>query len=371
MSVILAMGGCRCSYKNCKSATKTTENLHFFHYPVKHTERCRKWIENACKPQFFDLAEDQLRNKVVCELHFEERCFTNINRRRLLHDAIPTLDAGAEEEVTHVEYRPSVTQSDEIQVLPANEDGTLFTVDTDSFQQIPMSEKIESYIYNNGALVPLYKTEPVGVEESVVYTLEDTNMGRSEQRVPKSKNTVINTNTNVVFNGSEKNNFQSRTYKLLFNSLTDSEGTTSVAMDEDETSNGTSDNRSEQNRKNSNSGKVEEKATRIERNVLNTKMLKRVKQHSKDIALLKKTLKSTVIPNRQKYRKYALSSLAPVLPSTLFSLLKRNVKKGEVDVAQEELELYKEIYAASSSLYSSLKEKYGWNLPDPTTFCES
>lgn len=365
--IVLVMGGCRCSYKNCKSATKTTENLHFFHYPVKHTERCRKWIENACKPQFFDLAEDQLRNKVVCELHFEERCFTNISRRRLLHDAIPTLDAGAEDDIVQrVEYHPNHIQSDEIHVLPANEDGTLFTVDTDSFQQIPASDKIESYIYSNGALVPLYKTEPDSVEQNVIYTVEDSHM-ENERRNSKSRN------GNVVLHNSGKQNLQPKTYRLLFDTFTESESTETVAMDDEDTSNCTIDSQLEESKHSieSNTMEIDDGQQKKVKNVqvVNTKMAQRVKQHSKEIALLKKTLKSTVIQNRQKYKKSALGSLAPLLPPTLYSLVKRSVKKGEVDSTEQDMELFREIHTASPALYDNLREKYGWNLPDSSSLC--
>lgn len=359
------MGGCRCSYKSCRSATKTTENIHFFHYPVKHTERCRKWIENACKPHFFDLAEDQLRNKVVCGLHFEERCFTNISRRRLLHDAIPTLDGGCEDERSQrLEYQ-NQTQIHEIQVLPANEDGTLFTVDTDSFQQIPVSEKIESYIYNNGALVPLYKSDATNGTQNVMYALNTSNQ---EDVVTKSRNGTGS------FGNSIKQSSVPRTYRLLFDTFTESEDAESMLID-DETSNCTVDSNTEKKR-NSNSVKLEmieddEKTARKGFNVVNKKVVQRVKQHSKDIAFIKKTLKSTLVHNHQKCKKVALNSLGSRLPPTLFSLVRRSVEKDKTNITEQELELFKEIYSASPDLYKNLKEKYGWCLPENKLFCEA
>lgn len=353
------MGGCRCSYKNCKSATKTTENLHFFHYPVKHTERCRKWIENACKPHFFDLAEDQLRNKVVCELHFEERCFTNVSRRRLLHDAIPTLDAGCEDVRPHRTDYHQNQATEEIQVLPANDDGTIFTVDTDSFQQIPVSEKIESYIYSNGALVPLYKTEAGNGEENVVYTLEETNT-ESEPGSIKSRN------GNTLFQNAGKQTPEPRAYRLLFDAFTESEGTESIAVDDDdddeETSNGTIDSQ----KKLSISKKMETQVVpkkNANLKAVSKKMLRRVKQHTKDIAFIKKTL----IHSNRNHRKLALHSLTYRLPPSLRSLVKRTMQKGESEITEHELELFKEIHTASPSLYNNLKDKYGWKLPDAKT----
>lgn len=140
------MGGCRCTYKNCQNTTKTTENIHFFHYPVKHKERCKIWIENAEKPHFCDLEEEQLRNKVICEMHFEDRYFPNEQKKRLLQAAIPTLDGGCEN-----------SKKSDLKVLPLNEDGTEFVLDSDSmFNRIAaVPHKVETFIYKDGAILPV------------------------------------------------------------------------------------------------------------------------------------------------------------------------------------------------------------------------
>lgn len=363
-----AMGGCRCSYKNCKSATKTTENLHFFHYPVKHTERCRKWIENASKPQFFDLAEDQLRNKVVCELHFEDKCFTNVSRRRLLHDAIPTLDAESEQEVCNVEYTNNVQYAEAINVVPASADGTLFTVDTDSFQQIPVSQKIDSYVYNNGALVPIYKSEAINVvEESVLYAVENSNI-EVEHRVTKAQNGVA----------LGQNNVQPQTYKLVFNNLAQGEVAECMSLDEidepnqEETSNSAPDSPPQQFTLNlaSNQIEIEEKPLKKEKGIVNTKVPQRVNHNSKEITYLKKTLKFAPVPNHYKNKKTLLTALASIIPPTLYTLVTRTaITNSEVDITDEDVECFKEIYTTSPNLYKNLREKYGWNFPDASSFC--
>ncbi|CAH0550378.1 unnamed protein product [Brassicogethes aeneus] len=85
-------GGRRCSYKNCINRSNNIDDLHFFHYPVQNKEVCKKWIEMAEKPHFNDLTESQLRNKVICDKHFEDKYFTNPLRKRLLKGAVPKLD---------------------------------------------------------------------------------------------------------------------------------------------------------------------------------------------------------------------------------------------------------------------------------------
>lgn len=149
------MVGCRCSYKTCMNTTKS-DTLRFFHYPVKYRERCTIWIEKTEKPSYYDLEEEQLRNKVVCEVHFEDKWFHTNQRRRLVQGAIPTLDGDnladnkSKMDVDPV-YFPSNQYSD-VKVVPANDDGTVFVLDTDNMFTI--SPKIQSYIIKNGILVP-------------------------------------------------------------------------------------------------------------------------------------------------------------------------------------------------------------------------
>lgn len=347
------MGGCRCSYKNCKSATKTTENLHFFHYPVKHTERCRKWIQNACKPNFYDLAEDQLRNKVVCELHFEERCFTNISRKRLLHDAIPTLDAGAEETKPHrMEFISTQSNNDsDIQVLPASDDGTIFTLDADSLQQAPAPDKVESYIYQDGVLVPVYKNQSSNPTYSIQETTFDGGVGK-------------NRDSEVTFESETKHDInQAKPYRLLFGSLAGNEEVPEEVSYEEEESNGAPESPVETKE---NIEMEVDMLMRKERKRagVDKKVVRRVKQHSKDIAFIKKALKSTLVSVPGKNKKTALSILSSYLPPSLFTLVKMTAEKGDWNVAEDELEVFKQLFAASPIMYNSLKNKYGWNLPE-------
>lgn len=342
------MGGCRCSYKNCKSATKTSENLHFFHYPVKHTERCKKWIENACKPNFFDLAEEQLRNKVVCELHFESRCFTNIQRKRLLHDAIPTLDVGCEEEKrTHYS-----SQFDNVQILPASSDGTLFTVDTDSMQMVPESTKVESYIYKNGTLVPLYKNEAYSSGEVVC----DQDIG-SARRTIQDRGDVLSEegsqeargNYHIIYNDFASS-INARHGKLISKNVekpsdTDSQKTSdSMEIDSMETK-GNKDHR--QSRKN---------------------LVRHLKRQSRDIASIKSILKSSVV-RKPVNRSSVVRYLNQYLPPSLSSVVKYNIYNNKSNMFIEaDFEFFKDIYSTSPQVFNLLREKYHWSMPEPVEF---
>lgn len=85
------MGGCRCTFRDCTNNTVNSPGKHFFHFPYKDNERCKKWAINSDKISFLHLPWTQLRNKTVCEDHFVDGCFMNFKRERLVKTAIPTL----------------------------------------------------------------------------------------------------------------------------------------------------------------------------------------------------------------------------------------------------------------------------------------
>lgn len=347
------MGGCRCSYKNCKSATKTADNLHFFHYPVKHTERCRKWIENAAKPGFFNLAEDQLRNKVVCELHFEDRCFTNSQKKRLLHDAVPTLDAGAEDELLQ-----SQRSFGDVQILPASADGTLFTVDTDSMQQVPESDKVESYIYRNGALLPLTQI-PEDTEE-IVYTM--ANEGGASFRIVADPPSYEASNNEVLFEEVKDGDEPRSHFHVVYNDYTSavphkkvvSENTTKIVekpppivpnikIESMQVDDNSQDKKSKRTPK---------------------KFVQQIKQHSKDIATIKQLLKSQNAIHKPLNRTTALNLIRKLVPPSLFNVIKLNISKSDVEFTSEEMDFFRDVNSLSPEVYNLLQDKYNWILPD-------
>lgn len=354
------MGGCRCSYKNCKSATKTTENVHFFHYPVKHTERCRKWIENAAKPSFFDLAEDQLRNKVVCELHFEDKCFTNIQRKRLLHDAVPTLDVGCEEEKSLVDQYKS-RHYDNVQVLPANEDRTIFTVDTDSMQNIPESEEIESYIYRNGTLVPLLKNE--STDQELVYAIDDSDMNVS---VTSQAN-----GNEVYFSGVTAEEQESEgNFHIVYNDCFSS-ASKQVTAKPPKAANGASGTSKMHHYK---TNIMEVSKHQSNKQLKTKKFAQQMKHHSREIASIKRLLKYSLAQKTSKRASKisALNFLRSQLPPTLFSVVSYAIRSESAStLSDEEIDFFKTFYTTSPAVFEMFKDKYCWKLPDPNQFVKT
>ncbi|XP_069359388.1 muscle M-line assembly protein unc-89 [Maniola hyperantus] len=82
------MGGCRCTYRNCK--IKSDGKTHMFHYPVFDKVRCHQWLVNAQRLDFLDLKVSQLKNRCVCQHHFKDESFMNFKRDKLTFEAVPT-----------------------------------------------------------------------------------------------------------------------------------------------------------------------------------------------------------------------------------------------------------------------------------------
>ncbi|XP_076262439.1 uncharacterized protein LOC143197696 [Rhynchophorus ferrugineus] len=362
------MVGCRCSYKNCTNTTKTTENLHFFHYPVKYRERCIQWIENACKPSFYELEEDQLRNKIVCELHFETKWFLNSQRKRLLPGAVPTIDVEDKDSGVSISsmeteapiYLPS-NQYNDVKVVPANDDGTVFILDTDNM--FTVSPKIESYIIKNGVLVPtniqnsptkLPKTFSNRSKPMGNYSISsETDLGNvnTPSGLPGTSKQVDKQKNEVKEDVIESNDASQQTENpcnvdLLFYDSNDSHRF-EIASDNEE--------------KKPNTATV--KQTQVPQKTLVTKSyLKKIKQHSREIASIKRMLMKQRIYDTKPNMKTILNILEEQVPPTLLTVV--SLLLGEKnELSDDDVEFFTTIHRSSPEVYQLLSEKYKWNLP--------
>ncbi|XP_039965598.1 uncharacterized protein LOC120778001 [Bactrocera tryoni] len=85
------MGGCRCSFRGCPVGTSQNPGMHFFHFPLKHRERYRRWLKLANTMHFLDFNKAYQKNRVICARHFRDECFKNYKRDGLNKGAEPTL----------------------------------------------------------------------------------------------------------------------------------------------------------------------------------------------------------------------------------------------------------------------------------------
>lgn len=353
------MVGWRCSYKCCRNVTRSSENIHFFRYPVNYPEYCRKWIENACKPDFFNLTIGQLANKVVCELHFEVRCFSNLEKKRLFLNAVPTLDSVCDKQDNSSPFQEQ-RQLKDLQILPTNGEGAIFPQDTNTLEQMLNSHKFQLYVCKNKRLVHVDK-HVTEIRGDVVYGVTNVDL---EGFV------AVETHDNkLFFKKEDESDVEHKTAEFntacnIINSQTE------LALMEEGRSNGSFKipvQISSCEKMNITVADKKEKTKRI----LLEKVVQRIKKQSKDIAHIKKLIflqKSTRY--RQNGITAALDTLKACIPATLFTLVKLSVCEEVPVFTVEELNFFKDIYATSPLLYDNLKNKYEWPLPDLKYFEE-
>lgn len=105
------MGGCRCTFRDCSNNTVNSPGKHFFHFPYKDDDRCKKWALNSDKLSFLRLPWTQLRNKTVCEDHFVQTCFMNFKKERLVKTAVPTIYRNSDGTIHDIEADESTLAS--------------------------------------------------------------------------------------------------------------------------------------------------------------------------------------------------------------------------------------------------------------------
>ncbi|XP_049817220.1 uncharacterized protein LOC126264263 isoform X1 [Aethina tumida] len=373
------MGGCRCSYKNCTNSTKSAENIHFFHYPVRHKERCKIWIENANKPQFCDLEEDQLRNKVICAVHFENKYFPNPQKKRLLQGAIPTLDGDAEETV-------GITNQllvQDVQVLPANDDGTLFVLETDIFNRMNRTKEVESFIYKNGIMVPsrlAKNTDKTGSEnDNALHHVLDT---KEFEVVTQPQKKVVNANNAVSITPLSQP-------KKILNKILDKSGPAGVLSTQIKTAPSNfvikTENTYEKDEitheeihiiddkmVEDDMGVPEETSTPVKSSAVKTSTtklspdvsvgriyLRKIKQHSRDIATIKRMLKQKKL--LEPDNSAILNTLKGKLPPTLYTIVELQLQNT---ISANDIEFFTNFHNTSPEAYNLLRNKYNWALPD-------
>lgn len=152
------MGGCRCTFRECKHSSLNSPSMHFFHFPYKNMDRCRKWAQNAEKMDFLSLPVNKLRNKVVCEEHFTESSFMNYRRERLIKTAIPTLYRNSNGSITdcdttetdddNLDFEEVHVNSIKIDIDLPNNNGTLSegVVDAPRYEETVVGKMFEEWV---------------------------------------------------------------------------------------------------------------------------------------------------------------------------------------------------------------------------------
>ncbi|KAL3273597.1 hypothetical protein HHI36_015029 [Cryptolaemus montrouzieri] len=350
------MGGCRCSYKNCRNTTKTTDNVHFFHYPVKQKDRCKIWIKRAEKPQFFDLDEYQLRNKVICEVHFEDHCFLNSQKKRLLPNAVPSIDGDTCYEIEAPSaalpkpkdrFKQFSTRMDDIQILPASEDGSLFVLDT--FPSYKVSKEVKSYILNNDALLPLGENNEPKIKTELMD--EENEMDANSEFILSDDG-----HFNVFHNKSNAAPLktiaepQVSKYKL-------EKSDTSKKSSFDSGCNSSASQSLNSPSKNISDEMLESMICKT----VESKYLHKLEQHTKDLNQIKKALRLS--KSASKLNKVSvLRFLKLRLPPSLYTLVNLSID-DDYNLSEEDETFFKNLHDSSPRAYQFLMDDCNWRMP--------
>lgn len=356
------MVGCRCSYRNCRSTTRFNPDLHFFHYPVKHKERCKEWIQRSRRPEFQILPIDQFKNKVVCSIHFEEKCFTNQDRNKLVHNAIPTLDG--------YDDADELMAVKNVQVLPANADGTIFTLDTESMVACSDEQPVCTYSFQNGNLVPVYSVSQDNESSQVLYSLGengfqnfdgnheylliqtfDDTSGKTDLNVSKAPETEVEVQSSLILENPII--FQDSSMLPEYEELhLIYEGDINEIVEEQAPANEGATSEDNQ--------KVPDEVVQNCNIQVSKKVCKQIKRHSRELATIKKSLKK-----KKCKPKYVLTTLKTLLPNSMWTLVCLQMNKLKTRITPATLDFLNELYSTSPECYSLLRTEMNWPLPDP------
>jgi hypothetical protein len=81
----------KCSFTGCGLTQRKNPNLHFFRFPTSRPNILEQWLVNCGNEELIDLPDKTLYARRVCEKHFTIESFTNLTKKYLKKDAVPTL----------------------------------------------------------------------------------------------------------------------------------------------------------------------------------------------------------------------------------------------------------------------------------------
>ncbi|KAK9728642.1 THAP domain [Popillia japonica] len=75
-----------CCFFQCGRSKRRAPALRTFFFPINEPSRCEQWIINSGNVDLFNLSEDQLKRRFICELHFKKEDFLT---SKLTKGAVP------------------------------------------------------------------------------------------------------------------------------------------------------------------------------------------------------------------------------------------------------------------------------------------
>lgn len=168
----MAKIGWKCIITGCTSSAKAP--AHFF---PKNKELMEKWLKAVSQSWMSSLSENKIRKCRICHLHFDENAYIfTLNRRRLKHNAIPTLNLAIEMTEENDILQPSINQVQEKHTF-------------DNMQHNDVIERIENNF-----------SEPSTSQEKDTVLETNIKIDIFEQKTQQQINSEISLNTPKRFN---------------------------------------------------------------------------------------------------------------------------------------------------------------------------
>lgn len=316
-----------------------------------------RWIQQANRLEFMNLPDDQLRNKVICGLHFEDKYFTNDQKKRLVHDAIPTLDAGCFETANYVK---------DVEILPTSVDGSTFTLQGENLQSSGCGN--ENFSFKDGKVMlqnfannlEVYTINPSYIQQSFtsnkdMFINQSESLMLMQESQTEEKDSIFNDLDIIRDHCLEKEVKPEPKIKqdISFDvcisppivPLANGDCKYNPGIDTAPIFTGTED--------------VPPKSSDKIRKVKLKKptLLKTLNYHSQEIANIKRSLASTKFS-----RAKILRSLKGKIPETMFGALSLQLNKTCSDLKPEEKSFLHALHTIAPTAHKTL-EDYGWHMP--------
>lgn len=200
------MGGCRCTFRNCPNNTKNSPSLHFFRFPIKDGERCKKWALYANRVEFLKIPISQLRNKSVCGIHFADKFFMNYKKESLIRFAVPTLNRLADGNGMY-----------EVEIDESKISELVYPIEATNLIDLPMEQEIRPTLLNEEEeqgqnIIAITRNFSEVSNRSQPTILNNIKRDESTSIATKieNKNFVVETNTNSL-----KRSYGSRPIRII------------------------------------------------------------------------------------------------------------------------------------------------------------
>ncbi|KAG5865044.1 hypothetical protein JTB14_011998 [Gonioctena quinquepunctata] len=252
----------------------------------------------------------------------------------------------------------------DVQVLPASSDGSIFVLDMDNMYS--RSAKVESYDYKNGMLVPSSSTPKQEFKQRQPVVRPSTSKASNPAKERYNASSNVFGNDPAMEETYDKFSIKMETPEYNESPKMHRNGAQKTHEELDYETNiqehmiEITDLQRKSVQPTVNSRNLVVKAP--EKPALGRIYLRKIKQHSRDIATIKKMLRKKSLMESKPDMSTILNLMKEQLPSTLYTILTLNLNT-KCELSDEDVDFFATVHKTSPEVYQLLVDKYKWNLP--------